>query len=204
MPRPKIQQHGKQEKGKQEKGKGRDEKDASKKKNKKKDKDETGWRLNLKAFSTQLAQIGLKIMDMKGDGNCLFRALADQLEGYQEKHAFYRSEVADYLDANKDQFSPFMPDMDFSDYVSKIRRDGFWGGNMELAAAAGKWDVNIIVHNFQAPRYEVSSPKKNSKTKEIHISYHEGEHYCSVRGEDDENFGPPKPIKIKIKEEKKR
>jgi len=140
---------------------------------------------------------------MKGDGNCLFRALADQLEGYQEKHAFYRSEVADYLDANKDQFIPFMPDMDFSDYVSKMRRDGYWGGNMELAAAAGKWNVNVIVHNFQAPRYEVSSPKKNAKTKEIHVSYHEGEHYCSVRSADDDGFGPPKPIKIKVKEEKK-
>jgi OTU domain-containing protein 3 len=34
--------------------------------------------------------MGLKVQNINGDGNCLFRAIADQLEGDQEKHGFYR------------------------------------------------------------------------------------------------------------------
>ena len=43
--------------------------------------------------SQQVRQIGCKIKFIAGDGNCLFRSLADQLEGRPEDHASVRAKV---------------------------------------------------------------------------------------------------------------
>lgn len=41
----------------------------------------------------QVEQIGCKIKFIEGDGNCLFRSLADQLEGRSQDHSFVRAKV---------------------------------------------------------------------------------------------------------------
>ena len=41
---------------------------------------------NCDKFANQLSKLGLYLHDILGDGNCLFRALGDQLEGHQESH----------------------------------------------------------------------------------------------------------------------
>ena len=48
---------------------------------------------DLKTFSRILADSGLVLREMKGDGNCFFRAVSDQLEGTQHNHAIYRARV---------------------------------------------------------------------------------------------------------------
>ncbi len=47
---------------------------------------------------------------MGGDGNCLFRSIADQLEGKEKLHMKYRQEAVDHIEQNKDQYSPFIED----------------------------------------------------------------------------------------------
>eukprot|EP00117_Sycon_ciliatum_P050167 scpid98756/ scgid5673/ OTU domain-containing protein 3 len=42
------------------------------------------------SFANQLQAKGLKIKDVPGDGNCLFRALADQLDGDMARHDQHR------------------------------------------------------------------------------------------------------------------
>lgn len=39
------------------------------------------YELDLHAFRKELAPYGLKVNEIRGDGNCLFRAIADQLMG---------------------------------------------------------------------------------------------------------------------------
>jgi len=46
-----------------------------------------------KSFGAQLAVMGLKIREVIGDGNCLFRALADQLDGDDNAHRRHRQDV---------------------------------------------------------------------------------------------------------------
>ena len=53
---------------------------------------------------------GLKVVEMGGDGNCLFRTLADQLEGNEKLHRKYRQDAIDYIEDNKDSFAPFIED----------------------------------------------------------------------------------------------
>lgn len=82
---------------------------------------------------------GLTIVDMSSDGNCLFRALSDQL--YNDRghhHGEIRSDICDFMALNEDEFKQFlvfegdgknMQDAtDFESYIADTRRDGVWGG----------------------------------------------------------------------------
>ncbi len=61
-------------------------------------------------FRLQLAQYGLKVVEVSGDGNCLFRAIADQLEGNEKLHKKYRQEAVKHIEENKDLYCHFIED----------------------------------------------------------------------------------------------
>jgi OTU domain-containing protein 3 len=85
---------------------------------------------------------------MNADGNCLFRALSDQMFGdYGNGHDQVRADVCDFMEENKDDFSMFLvlddgdakeeeDAQDFESYIEHMRQDGEWGGNLELVASA--------------------------------------------------------------------
>jgi hypothetical protein len=48
-------------------------------------------------LNEQLSLLGLKIHPVTADGNCFYRAVADQLEGNEEAHGKYRHLAVDYI-----------------------------------------------------------------------------------------------------------
>jgi OTU domain-containing protein 3 len=131
-------------------------------------------------FEEQVAVGGLVIRDIKGDGNCMFRAVADQFTGSQENHFDYRHRIVDFMDTHRDVFQPFFYEGDgtFDAYLSKMRRDGEWGGNLELQALSLCCSVNIIVHQLGARPWAI---QHDAPSRTIHLSYHDGDHYASIR-----------------------
>ena len=81
------------------------------------------------------------------DGNCVFRTLADQFEGDQKKHAKYRQKVVNFIRKNKN-FASFLLKNDETReiYCKNMEKDGEWGDELELAAAAQLYKVNILIH----------------------------------------------------------
>jgi len=138
--------------------------------------------------------MGLRIKDVSGDGNCLFRAIADQLEGKPENHAKIRRKVVKHIEQNRSHFEPFVEDdVPFEQYVAKMRTDRTWGGHLEIQAASQAYGVNITIHQHNMPRWEVTNfPNERS----IHLSYHDGDHYASVRKVTDPDTGVPSEIKL--------
>lgn len=55
------------------------------------------YREDMQRFTEQLTPQCLKVKEMEGDGNCLFRAVADQLEGDEELHSEYRLRTVEYI-----------------------------------------------------------------------------------------------------------
>lgn len=134
----------------------------------------------------------------------MFRVLADQLEGNESLHAGYRAEVLRFMCGHREDFEPFVEDDEAWDhYVGRMARDSTWGGNLELQAASRRYEVNIVIHivraspdhrrrgavsvecadtrsrrQLEAPPYEILNP---AAARAIHMSYHGGEHYNSVR-----------------------
>ncbi|KAL7101407.1 hypothetical protein ACP275_08G051900 [Erythranthe tilingii] len=145
----------------------------------------------------QLDVLGLKIIQVTADGNCFFRALADQLEGDEDEHEKYRSMVVRFIKNNREMFEPFVEDeVPFDEYCRSMGEDGTWAGHMELQAASLVTRCNICIHRHMSPRWYIQNFNKHEVTM-IHLSYHDGEHYNSVRSKEDTCSGPARPIVIK-------
>ncbi|KAL0461804.1 UNVERIFIED_CONTAM: OVARIAN TUMOR DOMAIN-containing deubiquitinating enzyme 7 [Sesamum latifolium] len=148
-------------------------------------------------FRAQLDVLGLKIIGVTADGNCFFRALADQLEGNEDEHEKYRNMVVRFIRNNREMFEPFVEDeVPFDEYCRSMGEDGTWAGNMELQAASLVTRSNICIHRNMSPRWYIQNFDKH-EARMIHLSYHDGEHYNSVRSKEDTCCGPARPIVIK-------
>ncbi len=99
-------------------------------------------------------------------------------------------------------------DKNFAEYTARMRTDGEWAGQVEVVAAAQALRVSIVVHQHDHPTYRIeyaggaaggkkkgngrargtagssASAEEPSSPRDLHISYHEGEHYNSVRRAD--------------------
>ena len=143
-----------------------------------------------KRFAAQLAAAGLRVNEVDADGNCLFRALSDQIEGSAKHHGKYRDEIVAFMRRDEERFKWFVEDdEDWGDYLARLGRDGEWGGNLELVAAANLRSVNVVVHQLEAPKFEICADD-NSATRTVHLSYHGEAHYNSVRLKDDYSAEP--------------
>lgn len=63
---------------------------------------------------------------------------------------------------------------------------------MELQALSQRNMINIVIHHFDEPRWEITNFEKPSRT--VHLSHHNASHYNSVRMIDDLDDLPPQPI----------
>ena len=61
----------------------------------------------LNQFLDQLCPLGLGIRNADGDGNCLFRAIADQISGDQRNNGRFRKDIVHYMKQNSEEFAPF-------------------------------------------------------------------------------------------------
>ncbi|XP_010444683.1 PREDICTED: OTU domain-containing protein 3-like isoform X2 [Camelina sativa] len=159
-------------------------------------KKKQGKDCDLSQFRVQLDALGLKIIKVTADGNCFFRSLADQLEGNEDEHNKYRNMVVQYIVKNREMFEPFIEDdVPFEDYCKTMDEDGTWAGNMELQAASLVTRSNICIHRSMSPRWYIRN-FEDTRTRMIHLSYHDGEHYNSVRSKEDACEGPARPVVI--------
>uniref|UniRef100_A0A0N5AG34 OTU domain-containing protein n=1 Tax=Syphacia muris TaxID=451379 RepID=A0A0N5AG34_9BILA len=128
---------------------------------------------------SQLGSIGLTLRDIPGDGNCLFRALGDQLEGHSRNHMKHRMDTVRYMIAHRKHFEPFI-DIPFERYVDNLSRPGTYAGQDALVAFARLHQVNIVIHQLNSPLWQIEG-SEDMNAPELHLSYHNGEHYSSVR-----------------------
>ncbi|KXZ46175.1 hypothetical protein GPECTOR_46g244 [Gonium pectorale] len=149
-------------------------------------------------LEAELASLGLRIKEIVGDGNCFFRALSDQLQGDEKSHGQLRARVVGYIGEHQDDFAPFIEDDEsFGSYVARMRKDGTWAGYMEVVAASRCLEANLTIYQAGQPRWRVLSQPEDAAPM-LHLSYHDGQHYNSVRCADDFSSGTkPAPVVIR-------
>ena len=64
----------------------------------------------MSALTAQLAPLGLTLREVPGDGNCMFRALSDQLHGATDRHLEFRADVVEFMKGHREDFEPFLVD----------------------------------------------------------------------------------------------
>mmetsp|Transcript_25092 Transcript_25092/g.52168 ORF Transcript_25092/g.52168 Transcript_25092/m.52168 type:complete len:305 (+) Transcript_25092:150-1064(+) len=142
-----------------------------------------------------LAPLNMTIQDVPADGNCLYRAVAAQLNASQQlssPNGFVevRGICADSLEKNSEEFSPFVEYTetapDFSSYVQRVRSSADWGGHLELRAISMATERPIHVYSASSSTAMIIEGGNNQqKDNPIRLSYHLhyyalGEHYNQV------------------------
>jgi OTU domain-containing protein 3 len=77
-----------------------------------------------------------------------------------------------------------------------MEKDSVWGGQLEMNALANALKFNVIVHQVDNPSMVQVFHEPIGKVPTIHLSYHLGEHYNSVRRIDDTCIVGQAPIKF--------
>ncbi|GAA5878152.1 hypothetical protein JCM16303_002860 [Sporobolomyces ruberrimus] len=99
-----------------------------------------------KVLTQQLRESGLYAANILGDGNCLFRALSDQLFGSPSQHFQLREEICKHLRDESERYRLFVDEDDYkggwTGYVREMNQPGTYGTNIELSA---------FVHLYQRP-----------------------------------------------------
>ncbi|KAJ6507481.1 hypothetical protein DFH09DRAFT_1265046 [Mycena vulgaris] len=101
---------------------------------------------NTALLTEQLRSLGLYAAPTLGDGNCLFRALSDQLYGSPSRHPQLRKDVCDWIARHKARYEPFVEDDRGLDvHLRCMRENATYGGHMELSAFAHLTRRNVKV-----------------------------------------------------------
>ncbi|KAJ3700180.1 hypothetical protein LUZ61_003885 [Rhynchospora tenuis] len=99
-------------------------------------------------FELELRRVkGFEIRRMLKDGNCLFRAVADQVYGDAEAYDMARQMCVDYMERERDHFSQFITE-GFTSYCKRKRRDKVYGNNMEIQAFAEMYNRPIHIYSY--------------------------------------------------------
>ncbi|XP_058196545.1 OVARIAN TUMOR DOMAIN-containing deubiquitinating enzyme 6 isoform X3 [Rhododendron vialii] len=127
---------------------------------------------------------GLEVKRMMEDGNCLFRAVADQVYGDSEGYDLVRQMCIDYMERERDHFSQFITE-GFMSYCKRKRRDKVYGNNVEIQALAEMYNRPIHIYSYgtdcmNAEPINIFHGSYDTDTPPIRLSYHHGNHYNSL------------------------
>ena len=154
-----------------------------------------------KKFKEDLNELGFYIKEVKGDGNCLFRCVSEQMEDDENNYEAYREKCIKYMLENTNEFAPFLEeDEPIDKYIEKMSKNGEWGGNLEIHALSKALQVNFYIHIYDQPVYVINNWEK--PVKNIRLTYHNGKHYNSLKEKVKENNENENDEKINDKGEK--
>ena len=141
-------------------------------------------------FQILLLQSNLRIKEVKGDGNCLFRAVSDQVYGTDQYYELLREKCMDYLVIMRRFFEPYIGE-DFDDYIKEKRKNQTWGDDIELEALSEIYSRPVEIYKgsnkplktFHENKYYSKYDTNNDinfTLYPIRLSYHKRNHYNSI------------------------
>eukprot|EP01097_Dermamoeba_algensis_P005796 TRINITY_DN365_c0_g1_i1.p1 TRINITY_DN365_c0_g1~~TRINITY_DN365_c0_g1_i1.p1 ORF type:complete len:282 (-),score=76.48 TRINITY_DN365_c0_g1_i1:97-942(-) len=133
----------------------------------------------------KLEPLNLTLKEIPSDGNCLYNAIAHQLNLHKislQTARELRQKTSSYLRSHPDEFIPYLEsDENFEDYCSKIENSNEWGGQLEVKALSHVLDTSIRIISSDAPDVVMGENNQNAITITFHRHYYAlGEHYNSV------------------------
>ncbi|CAD7971260.1 unnamed protein product [Amoebophrya sp. A25] len=124
-----------------------------------------------RALAGYLSARGLQMLEIAEDGNCLFRSFARQIYGVDDvsHYSAVRDRCADALVANREEYELFLDedgDGPFDTYVADLRKDGTWGGQLEILALCRTYKVGVMLfQRDQRGGAETATPSAADKNR---------------------------------------
>jgi len=128
----------------------------------------------------RLAANGWQAVDVAGDGNAFFRALAKQVYFDEQEHGRARQETIRYMREHREEFEQFVHDVDFDSYVDNMSMEGTYvEGQFEIQAAANTFNVRIKVYGRTRDHDRTIAPLiNNSETRDVYMAHFQAaQHY---------------------------
>ncbi|WJX68984.1 OVARIAN TUMOR DOMAIN-containing deubiquitinating enzyme 6 [Trifolium repens] len=122
---------------------------------------------------------GYEVKRMTEDGNCLFRAVADQVYGDSELYDLVRQMSVDYMERERDHFSQFITE-GFTSYCKRKRRDKVYGNNVEIQAMSEMYNRPIHIYSYSTEPINTFHGSYDTDTPPVRLSFHHGNHYNSL------------------------
>lgn len=130
-----------------------------------------------------LSARGLRIVDVPGDGDCFYYAVAHQIFGDISKHTEIRANAVEYVANHPDDFQDFLENGEIDCYLSSLVRDREWADNLAIQATANAYGVIIEVINSNQDQFtgsRVVTPTVNQDTRRIVLGQIEQLHFVST------------------------
>lgn len=152
-------------------------------------------------FDVAMSSVGMKVHDVKADGNCLFRAISYRVSLTEDHHIQLRRMICEHMLKYRNHFGLYC-EGSFDIWLEKMRHVGTWGDALCIQAAEEVLDRPIkvystessvltepmnLVHNNIALSYHLSS------VVPIELSYHGQSHYNALVP----RVGKPRPLPIR-------
>ena len=122
------------------------------------DKEAERW----KNYEDYIVSQSFQLYHVRGDGNCLFRSVAHQIEQDESKHSHYRKLAIDYMSTNPGKFiSSLRSDEDgtWDQYLKRMMKNREWGGNLEILALSQALEVQIWLFQENFTILKIGSPE---------------------------------------------
>jgi hypothetical protein len=139
------------------------------------------------AFQERMAAVGMHVVEMEMDGNCLFHAVAHQVYMDESRDRELRERVVAHMLLHRTRYEPFCS-TDFDQYLSKMSRPGSWADDLEIRALEEVLDRIIVIYSSESKTCDPMETnfdeqllmKGADDVAPIRISYHGQSHYNSI------------------------
>ena len=108
-------------------------------------------RASLPAYNiveNKLEQLGLRPLDVGGEGDCFFRAISHQLYGDSNHHLDIRIAGVNYLRENPERFIESNIESSWMQYLANMSTPGTWCDNLVIQAVADI--LNLKIHIIES------------------------------------------------------
>lgn len=137
------------------------------------------------AFCDRMEGIGLHVVQMEEDGNCLFRAVAHQLYLDPSRHLELRKACVEHMAQHAARFRVFST-TNFPHHLKRMAIDGTWAAELEVRALEELADRVFSIYSSDSIESRPQPLHTNFDERQtlgdvetVNLSYH-GNHYNSV------------------------
>lgn len=140
--------------------------------------------VNPHKYAQELYKIGYVIRQIGDDGNCLFRAISDQIYNTEKYHSEIRAYCMKYIEIESDYFRNFIEGGNslekFYLYLENKKKDGVWGDDVEIQAMSEIYNRPIEIYVYSSKPIRTFHETSFNDNEPIRLSYHGKSHYNSV------------------------
>ena len=112
----------------------------------------------------------------------MFRALARGAFDDNERYDELRDAIWDFILARRDTFSSFVENEDVEAYIQNMRKDGEYGGEIEIIAFSMMLQISVWIYDQESSLDTHLQYENINSTHRINLRYYEDDlHYNSLR-----------------------